>query len=407
MNSRQLTLILVVALILGVVGWMLVRRSTNSWQTEPVAADEKVVQFPINDVARITIKDGNGEVNLVRKTDGWVVRERTDYPANFEQVSRFLQKLWNLKPVQTLQVGPSQLGRFDLIEPTKGAKNSGTSVELKNQDDKRVAALLVGKQYLKKSSQSFGPGEYPAGRYVMPENKAERVSLVADPLQDVVTKPERWLDHQFLKIEKPKSIALAGASPERQWKLVRENESAEWKFAEPKPGEELDKTKATAIASTVGNLSFTDVLDPQTTLENPSTVTIETFGGFTYTLKIGRLKGESYPVTVSIEANLPAATPSPSPSPNGKPEEAAKSPAEKLASEKKLEGRPFLLNKFSIEQLLKNRAELIQAAPSPSPSTTPMLGAPAKAPANPTAPASPAKPPGGKAPHTPAPPGRR
>ena len=380
MNSRQLTLILVVALILGVVGWMLVRRSTNSWQTEPVAADEKVVQFPINDVARITIKDGNGEVNLVRKTDGWVVRERADYPANFEQVSRFLQKLWNLKPVQTLQVGPSQLGRFDLIEPAEGREEQrhirGAEKPGATNESPR---FLVGKQYLKKSSQSFGPGEYPAGRYVMPENKAERVSLIADPLQDVVTKPERWLDHQFLKIEKPKSIALAGASPERQWKLVRENESAEWKFAEPKPGEELDKTKATAIASTVGNLSFTDVLDPQTKLENPSTVTIETFDGFTYTLKIGQLKGESYPVTVSVEANLPAATPSPSPSPNGKPEEAAKSPAEKLANEKKLEGRPFLLNKFSIEQLLKNRAELIQAAPSPSPSTTPMVGAPAKA----------------------------
>ncbi len=177
-----------------------------------------MIEFPLNDVAHITIKDGTSELNLVRKEDGWVVRERADYPANFEQVSRLLQKIWNLKPVQTLQVGPSQLGRFDLIEPANGAKG-GTLLELKNKDEKRIAALLVGKQYLKKSNQNFGPAGFPAGRYVMPEDGSKRVALVSDPLQDLVTKPERWLNHDFIKIEKPKTIALEGATPTMNWKL--------------------------------------------------------------------------------------------------------------------------------------------------------------------------------------------
>ena len=78
-------------------------------------------------------------MNLVRK--GWLGgAERADYPANFEQVSRLLQKIWNLKPVQTLQVGPSQLGRFELVEPANGAKG-GTLFELKDKDEKRIAAF--------------------------------------------------------------------------------------------------------------------------------------------------------------------------------------------------------------------------------------------------------------------------
>jgi len=382
MNSRQLTLIVVFAVVLAAIGWILFHRGTRSWESQPTSGDAKVVEFPLNDVAHIAIKDGTSELNLVRKEDGWVVRERADYPANFEHVSRLLRKIWNMKPVQTLQVGPSQLGRFDLVAPASGAKGA-TLLDLKDKDEKRVAALLVGKQYFKKSNQNFGPaGGFAAGRYVMPENGSKRVVLVSDPLQDLTTKPERWLNLDFIKIEKPKTIALDGATPTMKWKLERENESADWKFADAKPAEELDQAKASTLAGSISNLRFTDALDqkakPETTgLDHPSTATIETSDGFTYTLKIGKLNGEGYPMTLSIEAMLPAAQASASP--NEKPEDQKKREEEfskkkktleeKLAREKKFEGRPFLINKFAAEQLLKNRADLIKTEPSPTPAS--------------------------------------
>jgi hypothetical protein len=381
MNSRQVALIVVLAVVLAAIGWILFHRGARSWESQPTSDDAKVIEFPLNDVAHIAIKDGTSELNLTRKEDGWVVRERADYPANFELVSRLLQKIWNLKPVQTLQVGPSQLGRFDLVEPANGAKG-GTLLELKDKDEKRIAALLVGKQYFKKSNQNLGPaGGFAAGRYVMPEDGSKRVALVSDPLQDLQTKPERWLNLDFIKIEKPKTIALDGATPMMKWKLERENESAAWKFADAKPTEELDKAKASTLAASVSNLRFTDALGPQakpetTGLDHPSSATIETSDGFTYTLKIGKLNGEGYPMTLSIEATPPAQT---SVTPNEKPEDQKKREeeflkkkktlGEKLAKEKKFEGRAFLINKFAIEQLLKNRADLIKAEPSPAPAS--------------------------------------
>jgi len=379
MNSRQLALIVVLAVLFAAIGWILFHRGARSWESQPTSSNAKVIDFPLNDVAHIAIKDGTSELNLLRKEDGWVVRERADYPANFEQVSRLLRKIWNLKPVQTLQVGPSQLGRFDLVEPAKGTKG-GTLLALKDKDEKGIAALLVGKQYLKKSNQNFGPaGGFAAGRYVMPEDGSKRVALVSDPLNDLITKPERWLNLDFIKIEKPKTIALDGATPAMKWKLERESESADWKFAESKAAEELDKAKASALAASVSNLRFTDVVDPQakpetTGLDHPLTALIETSDGFTYTLKIGKLKGEGYPITLSVEAMLPAQT---SAVPDEKPEEQKKRAEEfskkkkaleeKLAKEKKFEGRAFLINKSTIEQLLKNRADLIKAEPGPTP----------------------------------------
>jgi hypothetical protein len=395
MNSRQLSLILVIAIVLGAIGWVLFYRGARSWESQPTTGNEKVIDFPLNDVAQITIKDGTSELNLIRKEDVWVVRERENYPANFEQVSRFLQKIWRLKPVETLQVGPSQLARFDLVQPAKDGKG-GTLLTLKDKDEKQIAALLIGKQYLKKSNQNFGPAGFPAGRYIMPKDDSKRVALVSDPLQDLVTKPERWLNRDFVKIEKPKTIALEGAASTMKWKLLRESESADWKFADAKPGEELDKTKASGLANSVSNLSFTDVLDPQakpetTGLDHPSNATVETFDGFTYSLKIGKLNGETYPALISLEATLPVP---PSPAPNEKPEDQKKREdefarkkktlEEKLAKEKKFQGRSFLLNKFAVEQLLKNRAELIKTEPSPAP-TSPGLSNQPKIPVLPPA----------------------
>ncbi|CAN5393783.1 hypothetical protein BH20VER3_BH20VER3_22730 [soil metagenome] len=369
MTSRQFTLILLVALVLGTAGWFLFHRGERSWESEPVSDHDKVLNFQLNDVAHVTIKDATSELNLIRKADVWVVAERADYPANFEQVSRLLQKVWDMKPVETLQVGPSQFGRLQLIEPPE--QKSGTLLDLKDKDNKRITALLVGKQYLKKTEQSVAPGGYPAGRYVMPEDGTKHVFLIGDPLQDLITKPERWISHDFLKIEKPKSIALDGKTPEMKWKIERTNESAPWQLADLKPSEETDQTKASALASTFGNMSFADVLAPDTKpdtigLDQPSTITIEASHGLTYTLKIGQLKDEKYPVTVSLAA-----------APNEKPEEKKKQD-EKLAQRKKLEGRPFLISKFTIDQLLKKRADLLKPPPSPSPTPTPTTPASAK-----------------------------
>ncbi len=56
----------------------------------------------------------------------------------------------------------------------------------------------------------------------MPEDGSHRVSLVTDAFAQVDDKPERWLDRDFIKIEKPISIACAGTSPAMNWTLERD-----------------------------------------------------------------------------------------------------------------------------------------------------------------------------------------
>ncbi len=287
--------------------------------------------------------------------------ERADYPADFEKVARLLRTLWELRATQDVKAGPSQFARLELTEPGP-QPGGGTLLDLQDESGKRVAALILGKKQVEPASS----------RYVMVPGQNDHVFLVADTLEEAVPKPEAWLDHSFIKVEKPQAITRAGQAPAANWKLTRENATAPWTLAEAKPGEELDPNQASTIASYLANPTFTDVLTPdapvaETGLDQASVLIAETFDGFSYELRIGKLLGENYPVLVAVKATLPAERTA---SADEKPEDKGrldqefqtkqKALQEKLAREQKLAGRPFLIAKATVEQFLKDRGELLK-----------------------------------------------
>jgi hypothetical protein len=380
MKGKQLAIVLVLLVAVGGVALFLNHRNAASWSSSATEANAKIFNFPLNDVSHITISGSGAELNLFKKDDVWKVKERSDYPASFELISGLIRKMWELRAAQEVQIGPSQFGRLQLVDPGQDP-NSGTLLELKGNGDKRIAALLLGKKYLKKSDQSSGESAgIPAGRYVRTVDSPNRVVLIGETLDEIDPKPEHWLNRDFIKIENPKSITLAGATPERNWRITRETASTPWKFPEAKPSEELDTAKASALGTAFAYASFADVMAPdvkpeETGLDKPSTATIETFDNFVYTLRIGKLIGENYPVLVAATATLPKER---TPRKEEKPEDKAKLDqefqtrqvqlADKLAKEQKIENRPYLIAKATVEQLLKDRGTLVaQETPTPSP----------------------------------------
>lgn len=386
MKGKQLALVLVLLVALGGIAIFLNQRNAASWSSTATKSAGKILDFPLNDVTHITIQGTNAELNLVRKDSVWKVKERTDYPANFELISGLIRKVWELRAVQEVKIGPSQFGRLQLVDPGQDP-NSGTLLDLKGDGDKRISALLLGKKYLKKSDGSLGEGAgFPAGRYVRKVDSSNRVVLVAETLDEVDPKPEHWLSHDFVKIENPKSITMAGATADRNWRVARDTASVPWRLSDAKPGEELDNAKASGLATLFANATFADVMAPdtkpeETGLDKAWSATIETFDNFVYTLRIGKLLAENYPVLVSVTAALPKER---TPGKDEKPEDKTKLDQEfqtrqvqlieKLAKEQKLENRPYLITKGTVEQLLKDRSALMadkKPSPSPAPAASP------------------------------------
>jgi hypothetical protein len=389
MKIKQLIVLILIAAALGAAVWHMNKDSKETWSDTPAAAGGKVFVFPVDQVSHLTLHSTEGTVNLAHKGDAWTVQERADFPANHERVENLLKKLWDLKMVQEVRAGPSQYARFDLTDPTKDL-GKATRVEFKDKEGRPLAALLVGKKFMKKSDGQTSPfgnagdaGGFPAGRYVMPPGST-KVSLISDTLDDVDVKPASWLRRDFFKIEGPSSVTLAGATEAQKWKLTRENATADWKLDGATAAEKVDQPKASQVGSVFAYPAFADVLNPDakpadTGLDKPLTVTITTFDGFTYVLKIGKENGDNQPLTVAVSAQFAKER---TPAKDEKPEDKTKLDDEfkaklkkledKLAAEKKFEGRPFLIAKSTFVPLLKDRATLIEEKkPEPAPNIPP------------------------------------
>jgi hypothetical protein len=104
----------------------------------------------------------------------------------------------------------------------------------------------------------------------------------------------------------------------------------------------------------------------QNGLDKPTTIAIETFDSFAYTVKVGTKTNENYPFVMSVAANLPKErTPGKDEKPEDKEKldkefkEKQKKLEEKLAQEKPFEKWTYLVSGWMVDALLKERSQLL------------------------------------------------
>ncbi len=371
MNRKQLLIVLVIGLVLGGIGLYLNRQKSASFRSTAKSASDKLLgDFPVNDVMHIVVRQHTNAVNLV-KGEVWTVKERDNYPAAAGEIIECARKLWDLRAAQSQKIGDSQLGRMELLPPDKGGTNSATLVELKGRDGKDIRTVLLGKKSMRGGGDdNFGGGGWPNGRWIYLPNKPGTTYLVSETFNELESRPEHWLDKDFFKVEKAKSVGVTFPATTNSWKIARETESGEWKLAEAKPEEKLDPGKVSGVSNPLSSPGFLDVVigtsAGESGLGNPTTIAIQTFEGFNYTVKVGAKTNENYFLTVAVTADLPAARVA---GQDEKPEdktrldkefqEQQKKLQEKLAKEKAFGKWTYLVSAWTVDSLLKQRSELL------------------------------------------------
>ena len=243
---------------------------------------------------------------------------------------------------------------------------------------KLIKTLLLGKKHLRKSKGGPSPyGEempdtgYPDGRYVKAGADSPDVAVISDALSNIEPRPDQWLNKDFIKVDKVRSIAVTFPAATNSWKLSRSTEAGEWKLADAKPGEQLDSAKTSSLATALNSPTFSDVditsKPGQLGLDKPTVVKLDTFDNFTYTLKVGAKTNDNYPVLVAVSAQLPKERIA---GKNEKPEDKTrldkefkdnqKKLTDKLAQEQACEKWTYLVSSWTFDSLLKDRSQLLQ-----------------------------------------------
>ena len=306
MNRKQFLVLIVALLVLGGAGLAMFWQDLAAYRTAGSKIGGKLLpNLKIADLAQLELRDAKNRVTLVRKENHWVVQERDGYPADFKAISDFVIKLSDLKIVQADTVGESLLPRVELVEPGKG-EGAGTLVELKDAGGKTLAAVVLGKKVLKKDPGNPLPSAQdgvPAARYIRVLDEKNQVVVVSDPLAAAEAQPGRWLDKDFAKIERVKTLSVES---DNGWKITRDEEWGQWKFAGG--GGDLDPSGAVSAVNSLGQLSFNDVVAGAKPEEEgkPVTITADTFDNLVYTVRLAKRKGsEDYLLNVNVSGEPP------------------------------------------------------------------------------------------------------
>lgn len=370
MNRKQFLMLLLAVVVLGAASVAVFWQDIAEYRASGANIGAKLLpEFKIAEVARIELKDAKNSVTLDRKENYWVVAERENYPAEFKAISDFIIKLADLKVVQADTIGESLLPRVELVEPGKG-DGAGTLVTLKDPQGKVLATLILGKKVLKKDPGNPLPSAQdgvPAGRYIRVLDGKERVVVVSDPLNNAEARAGMWLDKDFAKIDRVRTLTVGGEDP---WKITRDEEWGQWKFAGG-PGA-LNAGSAVAAVNALGQLSFSDVaLNVKPEAEGrPVTVVAETFDNLVYTLKVAkREKGDDYLITVAVSGELPRERAA---DPGEKAEDKERRDKDYAELRKRMELRlardkaradwTYVVEPRQIEPILRSRSELVAPA---------------------------------------------
>ena len=120
--------------------------------------------------------------------------------------------------------------------------------------------------------------------------------------------------------------------------------------------EKLEITSANSASYSLSLIELADVapanLKPEETgLDKPTLVSATTLEGLSYTLKVGKVSGDSYYASIAIAGT---------PKPEGKDaEERLKKINERLPREKELAAYTLLISKSKLDDVLKKRADLL------------------------------------------------
>lgn len=379
MNRKQLTLILVACVVIGGLSlWFRNLQNRDYRGTAGRMGDKVLATFDVNAVAGIHLVGPTNELTLNRQDGRWVVREREGYPANFSTVGDLVRNLWELKATQPVQAGESQLGRLELNAPDS-PDGPGLLVELRNDKSEDLAKLLLGKKQMRKPatpSPMGGDEGWPVGRYVMVPGDLKTLTLVSETFSNIEPKADQWLNKDFFKVEKTRTVKVTWPEATNSWELTRETATGALQLVDAGPEETLDTSKAGSISSALGYPSFKDVTkeaDPATTgLDNAVTVRLDTFDDFHYTINVGRpAEGDDYYITLAVTADLSATRVAGEDEKDEDKEkldkefqEKLEKLKEKLAKEEALAGWTFEVAKWSFDTVLKKRGELLSAETS-------------------------------------------
>lgn len=246
-------------------------------------------------IQQIVVRSADSELRLARTGDGWVARNKNDYPANAARIRELVVGLGRLERLEKKTSDPERLARLELTDVDEPGSKA-VEVTLLSGDDTELASIMVGK------TEDFQSTDY--SRYFVRDAGDPQSWLVRGTLPPVLEDPGNWLQQRLLAgVEASGFQSIEITHPGGETVTVRRDSSdrEDFELVGLSSGESVDSQyPVNQIADTLKRLSLKDVLDANSMEDKEAVVSVDalTFNGVRITARFDRREPD-YGVTLS------------------------------------------------------------------------------------------------------------
>lgn len=298
MSRKHALGLLFAFLLLTVAGILLVwKDSASRTKGNPDGDTAFLGDFDVNSVSKIKIISSEKPLTLLDRNGKWAIQEKNNYPADFEQISSFVQTIRNIKPARELEYGKEYWGKFNLLKPSI-QNGGGVLVELLDKEGRLLSSFIVGKMHFtkEKNPNPYMKTSYPDGRYVLANSPEAQPALIPDPMEAATPEPIVWMDKNIFSMGPIQSISSYGPKGRLIWTLARKSPKAPLDFPEGKL--KTDQNTVKQFAELLHKIPFIDVLPLDRSvnplINNLGVIKVKTFDGILYEIKIGVKRNRYY-----------------------------------------------------------------------------------------------------------------
>jgi len=240
------------------------------------------------EAARIHIASKkNGTFDVVFKPNkGWVLPQKNDYPASFEEVNRTLVALATLETIEPKTSRADWLHYIGLDDPARGG--DGVAITVSGDRGRVLAAIVIGK------TADIGDANGATGLFVRKPNDTQSWLVRAEytPHSDQTD----WIDKNVLDIDRTRIQSTIVDLPDGKSFEVRREKPADGAFtlASVPAGREMgDASTADGLATAITGLSFEDIKPgKEIDFSEATKVITKTFDGLSITSDVLHIGNE-------------------------------------------------------------------------------------------------------------------
>ena len=252
------------------------------------------VAAEVKDATKIHIVSQKGTFDVVKRGSGWVIPQRSNYAASFEQIQKTLVGIAAFETIEPKTSRPDWFHYVDLETPPKG---NGTLIAVSGSDGHEIASVIVGK------SEDIGDPSGALGLFVRrpSDDQSWLVRSVFEPRSD----PGDWMDKNVLSVDRARIEEVDVTPSSGAAYIVRRDKPSDPDF-KPTPvprGRELSSEAAgDTVAAAITGFAFDDIRPASAFDFSGATRHVtKTFDGLTVTANVIQ-QGSDYWATLSAAA---------------------------------------------------------------------------------------------------------